>query len=65
LPSTDYYTVTPTNYFGKLVHQYELDGLGYAFPYDDVAPTGDTGVAGLVSDANPEVLTVIIKGPAS
>jgi hypothetical protein len=65
LPSTDYYMVTLTNYYSKFVHQYELDGLGYAFPYDDVAPTGDTGVAGLESDANPEVLTVIIGGPAS
>ena len=65
LPSTDYYTVTPTNYFSKFVHQFELDGLGYAFSYDDVAPTGDSGVAGLVSDANPQVLTVIIGGPAS
>jgi hypothetical protein len=64
LPSTDYYTVTPTNYFSKFVHQGELDGLGYAFAYDDVAPTGSSGVAGLVSDGNPEVLTVIIGGPA-
>jgi hypothetical protein len=64
LPSTDYYTVTPTNYYSKFLHQYELDGLGYAFAYDDVAPTGSSGVAGLVSDANPEVLTVIIGGPA-
>jgi hypothetical protein len=65
LPSTDYYTVTPTNYYSKFVHQDELDGLGYAFAYDDVAPTGNSGVAGLVSDANPEVLTVIIGGPSS
>lgn len=65
LPTTDYYSVTPTNYFSKFVHQYELDGLGYAFSYDDVAPTGSAGVAGLVSDANPQVLTVIIGGPSS
>lgn len=65
LATTDYYTVTPTNYFSKFVHQYELDGLGYAFAYDDVAPSGASGVAGLVSDANPQTLTVIIGGPSS
>ena len=62
LPSSYYYTVSPTNYYSKFVHKSELDGLGYAFGYDDVTPDGDTSVAGVVDDANPEVMTVIIGG---
>jgi hypothetical protein len=63
LPASDFYTVSPSNYFSKFVHQFELDGLGYAFSYDDVSATGAPGVAGLVSDGSPQVLTVIIGGP--
>jgi hypothetical protein len=65
LPSESYYTVSPTNYFSKFVHENEVGGLGYAFAYDDVTPDGAPSAAGLVSDANPETLTVIIGGPAS
>lgn len=48
-------------------HEVNLDGRGYAFPYDDVVPSGDAGPdqAGTVFDANPELLTVTIGGPAS
>jgi len=65
LQASNYYTVSPTNYFSKFVHKYELSGLGYAFAYDDVAPDGAPSAAGLVSDANPQALTVIIGGPSS
>jgi hypothetical protein len=63
LPSADYYTVTPTNYYSKIVHEFEVGGFGYAFPYDDVTPTGQPSAAGLAYDPNPLVLTVIIGGP--
>lgn len=62
-PTSDFYTVAPSNFFSKFVHQFELDGLGYAFSYDDVAASGTPGVAGLVSDGSPQVLTTIIGGP--
>lgn len=65
LSSADYYTVSPTNYYSKFVHEHELDGLGYAFAYDDVAADGQPSAAGLVNNPNPEVLTVIIGGPSS
>jgi hypothetical protein len=65
LPSSSYYTVSPTNHFSRIVHKYELGGLGYAFAYDDVASDGAPSAAGLVSDANPQVLTVTIGGPSS
>lgn len=64
LSSENYYTVSPTNYYSKFVHEHELDGLGYAFAYDDVAADGQPSAAGLVNNPNPEVLTVIIGGPA-
>ncbi|OBT70343.1 hypothetical protein VE03_00327 [Pseudogymnoascus sp. 23342-1-I1] len=65
LSSSDYYTVSPTNYYSKFVHEHELDGLGYAFAYDDVAADGQPSAAGLVNSPNPKVLTVIIGGPSS
>ncbi|KAL1968357.1 hypothetical protein VTN77DRAFT_1886 [Rasamsonia byssochlamydoides] len=64
LNATAYYTTSPTNYYSKFVHQYEIDGKGYAFAYDDVNPTG-ANEAGVVSSANPNVLTVTIGGPSS
>jgi hypothetical protein len=64
LPDSNYYTVAPTNYYSKLVHEQEIDGKGYAFAYDDVNPDGGANAAGVVSSGNPQVLTVIIGGQA-
>ncbi|KAI1347822.1 glycoside hydrolase family 64 protein [Xylaria sp. FL0043] len=61
LPSTSYYTVSPTNHYARLVHQYEVGGLGYAFSYDDVNPDGENA-AGTVSGANPSNLKVTVGG---
>ena len=65
--ASDYYSTTPTNWFAKLVHDQEIDGLGYAFAYDDVSPDGSTGVSGDVVDGSgaPQLLKVIIGGPSS
>ncbi|KAK5629747.1 hypothetical protein RRF57_005462 [Xylaria bambusicola] len=62
-----YYRASPTNHYARIVHSVNLDGRGYAFPYDDVAPSGATGPdqAGTVSDGSPELLTVTVGGPAS
>ncbi|KAI1648528.1 glycoside hydrolase family 64 protein [Daldinia loculata] len=62
-----YYKTSPTNHYARITHEVNLDGRGYAFPYDDVVPSGDAGPdqAGTVFDANPELLTVTIGGPAS
>ncbi|KAH8647230.1 hypothetical protein BX600DRAFT_420334 [Xylariales sp. PMI_506] len=61
LPSTDYYTVSPTNHYSRIVHNYETDGLGYAFSYDDVNPTGENA-AGVVAGANPALLEIFVGG---
>lgn len=65
LDSSHYYTSEPTNYFSKLIHQYELDGKGYAFAYDDVNPDGDINQSGTVADANPKLLTIYVGGNIS
>lgn len=62
--NTTYYSTSPTNYYSKFVHQNEIDGKGYAFAYDDVNPSG-ANEAGVVSSANPKLLTITIGGPSS
>ncbi|KAH8690117.1 putative glucan endo-1,3-beta-glucosidase precursor [Talaromyces proteolyticus] len=64
LPATDYYTVSPTNYYSKLVHHYEVDGKGYAFSYDDVNSSGENESGALIA-ANPQSLTITVGGPSS
>ncbi|KAI1323644.1 glycoside hydrolase family 64 protein [Xylariaceae sp. FL0255] len=60
LPSSDYYTVNPTNHYSRIVHNYENDGIGYAFSYDDVAPDGGSAVSGEISTTNPTNLKVTV-----
>jgi len=36
----DYYKVPITNHYSRLVHNANIDGRGYAFPYDDVPGIG-------------------------
>ncbi|KAI3344012.1 glucanase B [Ustulina deusta] len=63
----NYYQTNPTNHYARIVHGVNLDGRGYAFPYDDVVPTGATGPdqAGTVYDGSPQLLTVTVGGPGS
>lgn len=65
--NNNYYQTNPTNHYARIVHGVNLDGRGYAFPYDDVMPSGATGPdqAGTVFDGSPELLTVTVGGPAS
>jgi len=58
----DYYTNAVTNHYARLVHAATLDGRGYAFPYDDVAPTGGADQSGSVSSGSPAQLAVTL-GP--
>lgn len=57
--AAQYYTISPTSHYSRLVHALEVDGRGYAFPYD-VNPDGEDA-SGLVSAA-PDTLTVYIGG---
>ena len=54
----DYYTNSPTNHYARIVHATTLDGLGYAFPYDDVTPNGGVNQSGAVSSGSPALWTV-------
>lgn len=62
LPPSSYYTSRPHNLYSAVLHEVELEGRGYAFSYDDVAPTAQEGVAGTVAAADPQLLTVFIGG---
>jgi hypothetical protein len=56
----DYYTNAVTNHYARIVHATTLDGLGYAFPYDDVTPDGGVNQAGPVSSGSPAQWTVTV-----
>lgn len=56
----DYYTNAVTNHYARIVHATSQDGRGYAFPYDDVAPTGGADQSGAVSSGSPDQLTVTL-----
>jgi len=58
----NYYKNAVTNHYARIVHATNLDGRGYAFPYDDVAPTGGADQSGAVNDPNPTLLTVTVGG---
>ncbi len=63
-----YYQNSITNHYSRIVHQVEVQGRGYAFPYDDVAPSGGADQSGSVYDPNPTLLTITVGGgqaPAS
>lgn len=57
-----YYRSTPTNHYSRIVHAVNLDGRGYAFPYDDVTPTGGQDQSGAVHDGSPKLFTVTVGG---
>lgn len=58
----DYYQNAVTNHYSRICHATNLDNRGYAFPYDDVAPTDGADQSGSVYDPNPKLLTVILGG---
>ncbi|KAI1343674.1 glycoside hydrolase family 64 protein [Xylariaceae sp. FL0016] len=64
LESSAYYQADPTNHYSRIVHQYEMDGRGYAFSYDDVNPSSENE-AGVVAGMNPNTLALHIGGMLS
>ncbi|KAL2753038.1 glycoside hydrolase family 64 protein [Sodiomyces alcalophilus JCM 7366] len=62
LDAEHYYTRSPTSHYSRIVHEHEVDGKGYAFPYDDVNPDGADDAAGLISSGDPESLTFFVGG---
>ena len=61
-PKERYYSDRITNHYSRIVHSVNVEGRGYAFPFDDVAPTGGVDQSGAVQDGAPGVLTVGIGG---
>jgi Beta-1,3-glucanase len=59
---SNYYQNSITNHYARIVHAANLDGRGYSFPYDDVAPTNGADQSGSIHDPNPQSLTVAIGG---
>lgn len=57
-----YYKNAITNHYARIVHAANLDGRGYAFPYDDVQPTGGQDQSGEVNAGDPVLFTVTVGG---
>lgn len=57
-----YYKNGVTNHYARLVHAANVDGRGYAHPYDDATPSGGPDQSGFVNDPNPKVFTVTVGG---
>ena len=57
-----FYQNSITNHYARIVHSVNAGGLGYAFPYDDVAASSSQNVAGTVADPNPTLLTITLGG---
>jgi hypothetical protein len=57
-----YYKDLITNHYSRIVHSINLDGKGYAFPYDDVQPSGGPDQSGEVHAGDPVLFTVTVGG---
>ncbi|KAI1608470.1 hypothetical protein EDD37DRAFT_174150 [Exophiala viscosa] len=57
-----YYQNPITNHYSRIVHAANLDGKGYAFPYDDVQPTNGPDQSGEVHAGDPVLFTVTVGG---
>ena len=57
-----YYKNDPTSHYSRVIHARETDGRGYAFPYDDVSPSGGSDRSGLIAANDPETLTFFVGG---
>ena len=64
IPTTpdNHYKNDITNHYARLVHAANVDGRGYAHPYDDVTPAGGPDRSGYVNDGAPKLLTVTVGG---
>ncbi|CAK4033513.1 glycoside hydrolase family 64 [Lecanosticta acicola] len=60
--ASQYYTNSPTNHYARIVHAANVDGRGYAFPYDDVAPDGGAPQEGAIFSFSPSSLRVTMGG---
>jgi hypothetical protein len=54
--------LTQSQHYARIVHAANLDGKGYAFPYDDVTPDGGVPQEGAVFSSSPTQLMVAVGG---
>ncbi|RMZ91167.1 hypothetical protein DV736_g1605, partial [Chaetothyriales sp. CBS 134916] len=57
----EYYSVSPTNHYSRIVHAHSAGGIGYAFSYDDVMPDGGVNESGLIAISDPSALAVTVQ----
>lgn len=54
------------NHYARIVHEHEIEGMGYAFAYDDTNPhtegmnNASANAAGLISEPNPASLSITV-----
>ncbi|WP_263101769.1 glycoside hydrolase family 64 protein [Kitasatospora sp. DSM 101779] len=58
-----FYAKPRTNHYARILHSTTPDGLGYAFPYDDVHPSG-VDFEGKVQSGSPNRWTITVGGTA-
>ncbi|MFI1523446.1 glycoside hydrolase family 64 protein [Kitasatospora cineracea] len=58
-----FYTQARTNHYARILHSTTPDGLGYAFPYDDVHPAG-VDFEGKVQSGSPARWVITVGGLA-
>lgn len=62
----EYYKEEVTNHYSRVCHEVSVGGRGYAFPYDDVGPSGrgeDEDQSGFLNDGDPERLVISVGKP--
>jgi len=57
-----FYKNRVTNHYARILHGVNVDGRGYAFPYDDVNPSDTGDQSGEVNDPNPAVWVIYVGG---
>ena len=57
-----YYREVVTNHYSRICHETSIAGRGYAFPYDDVGPSGGIDQSGSLFHSQPKLLTLGIGG---
>ncbi|KAL8943008.1 MAG: hypothetical protein Q9211_001157 [Gyalolechia sp. 1 TL-2023] len=61
-PANYYPEGVPTNHYSRVLHAVNNDHLGYAFPYDDVAPSNGEDQCGRVASGSVRSFTVTVAG---
>ncbi|RMZ80098.1 hypothetical protein DV737_g3182, partial [Chaetothyriales sp. CBS 132003] len=61
LLESQYYSVSTTNHYSRIVHAHSANGVGYAFSYDDVVPDGGVDESGLIAVSDPSLLAVTVQ----